>query len=280
MRAPAPVGVALVRFFFGTLGLLAPALMSRWAYRLWFKTRRFPLSPQERRVQTEAERVPFTSNNKPLAVFTWGRGPTVLLVHGWHGYAMHFSAFVEPLVQAGFRVVAFDAPAHGESPGRQTTLFEIADAITALAQYFGPVHTVITHSFGTPCATYALTNGAEVSRIVCISPPLHLNGLVKAFSGMLRLPAPVLQHFRLRLERAFGQDVWERLSPHNHARTLSLPALFFHDAGDRAVPVEDGEALAQAWRGSRFVRTEGLGHRRILSDPRVIRQCIAFLTEG
>ena len=46
--------------------------------------------------------------------------PTILLVHGWEGRALDFSEFIDPLVEAGYHVVAFDGPAHGESSGKQT----------------------------------------------------------------------------------------------------------------------------------------------------------------
>ena len=65
-----------------------------------------------------------------------GRGPsrpgsTVLMVHGWNGRGAQLGAFAPELVHAGFRVVTFDTPAHGRSPGRATNLPEISEAIQA-----------------------------------------------------------------------------------------------------------------------------------------------------
>ncbi len=48
--------------------------------------------------------VPFGDEN--IAVWDWGEGPTVLLVHGWNGCAAQMSRFIEPLVRAGYYVVA------------------------------------------------------------------------------------------------------------------------------------------------------------------------------
>lgn len=62
---------------------------------------------------------------------------------------------VGPLVSAGFKVVAFDAPAHGESSGRTTDLVESASAIAAVAAHTGPLHAVLAHSFGASMALYA-----------------------------------------------------------------------------------------------------------------------------
>lgn len=49
----------------------------------------------------------------PVTTYAWGEGPAVLLVHGWSSHTGCMAGFVDPLLERGFRVVAFDAPAHG-----------------------------------------------------------------------------------------------------------------------------------------------------------------------
>lgn len=277
-RAPAPSGIKLLRFGFDVLGRMLPGPTSRYAYRLWFTTRRFQLTARERQVLGSAQRLTLEVNARPVAVYVWGEGPSVLLVHGWHGSAAHFVEFVAPLVAAGFRAVAFDAPAHGESPGRRTKLPEIVAAMEQIARRLGPLHALVAHSFGALCATYALAERRiAAGRIVCISPPAHMEGLLVSFSDTLGLPPAVQKRFRAYLERDFGADMWARFSPESHARLLPMPALVIHDADDHSVPIEEAEALARAWRGAELVRTQGLGHRRILADPEVIRRAVAFL---
>jgi pimeloyl-ACP methyl ester carboxylesterase len=57
-----------------------------------------------------------------LAATAWGEGPTVLLAHGWESRRTHWSAFVPALTAAGYRAVAIDAPAHGDSPGETSNM--------------------------------------------------------------------------------------------------------------------------------------------------------------
>jgi pimeloyl-ACP methyl ester carboxylesterase len=276
-RAPAPAGVALLRATFAVLGRLAPPLAARWAYRLWFATRRFPPSAHEARILGQAERIDVVHNHRPVATYAWGAGPAVLLVHGWHGSAAHFVEFVEPLTAAGFRAVACDAPAHGATPGTRTTAFEIAEALQTIGERHGPFSAVVSHSFGTPCLLLALQNGLKADKAVCISPPATVDGLVDGFSQTLGLPGAVVTRFRALLERDFGADIWRRLSPVEIARTLDLPAFLIHDRDDRAVALDEAETLARAWRGARLHVTEGLGHRRILGNREVIERGVAFL---
>jgi len=57
------------------------------------------------------EAVPF--RGAALATWSWGKGPLVVLVHGWTGHAGRLTRYVPALVDAGFSVLAFDAPGHG-----------------------------------------------------------------------------------------------------------------------------------------------------------------------
>ena len=280
-HARVPPQLRIMRWGFTTFGEVVPGLMARMAYRLWFQTRRFPMSSHEDQLLEWAKHVSLHWNGKRVAVFIWGAGPTLLLVHGWHSRGTDLGAFVDPLVSAGYRVVTFDAPGHGQSPGRRTTFFEIADVIDTLAQTFGPLHGIVTHSFGTPCATFVLHNGLRINRIVCLSPPAHFDSLLSTFSQRLQLPDRVTRKLMDMLERDFGTDLGERVSTDTHVKKLSsIPALIIHDRDDRTIPWEEGEAVAKAWPNARLVLTKGLGHRRILADSEVVRKTVDFMMGG
>lgn len=256
---PFPLGLRLLRWCFHTLGELTPRLTASIAYRLWFRPGSSPVRPEEIRVRDSAEQMDFPWKGKRLAVWSWGVGPAVLLVHGWGSHGTRLGGFVEPLVRAGYRVITFDAPGHGRSPGRRITALQIADAITALGQALGPFEGIITHSFGGICTTYALRNGLQAKRIVCLSPPAHFRFTLTSFAEMLHLPVRVSDRLRRLAENEFGRDIWSRLSMDTRPEELSLPALVIHDEDDLWVPVEEGQVVAAAWPQAEFVRTQGLG---------------------
>jgi pimeloyl-ACP methyl ester carboxylesterase len=70
------------------------------------------------------------------------------------------------------------------------------------------------------------------------------------------------------------------LDVRSDAAHLKSPVLVVHDESDRVVPISDGEAIAKEARVSRFLKTSGLGHQRILRDPQVLDSVIRFVTEG
>jgi pimeloyl-ACP methyl ester carboxylesterase len=274
---PVPLAVRTLRTAIRLLALISPALAGAWVYRLWFRPRRHPEPPQEKAWRETAQALAVSHRGRPLAVHAWGAGPTVLLIHGWNGRGAQLGAFAAPLTSAGFRAVAFDTPAHGRSPGQATDIPEITEAIQAVAAAYGPVHAAIGHSFGAACALYAVQQGLKVERLVAIAPPADIRGLARKFFEVLAVPPAVQAIFQRKFEARFGADVWQRFSPEMLARQLDVPGLIVHDQGDIDMPWQEGETVARAWPGAQFMRTTGLGHRRILRDPEVLARVTAFI---
>ena len=120
-------------------------------------------SQREERVLAGAERWSVAQHDS-IAVYRWGEGPTVIVVHGWGGSAGQMTAFVEPLRDAGFSVVAFNAPGHGASTGNWLAIPRFAAALAAVERAHGPLHAIIAHSLGGPAALVTLSGGVHAGR--------------------------------------------------------------------------------------------------------------------
>jgi pimeloyl-ACP methyl ester carboxylesterase len=117
--------------------------------------------------------------------------------------------------------------------------------------------------------------------VVGISPPGRMPYLFNRYCELLRLPSRAREAFEARVMEQFGRDVWEQLSPEANVELLdNVPALLIHDNQDKEVTPGQAEILHQAWPGSRLLRTDGLGHRRILQDPSVIASTVRFMQRG
>src|SRR5712691_2373566 len=134
-----PIALVALRLLFRLSGAVAPPLAARFASYLWYRPQRHRPPVREQGLLGRARHVPMRHAGKRIAVYDWGKGPTVMLVHGWSGRGAQLGEFVEPLSGAGYRVVAFDAPAHGHSDGRDTTILEISEVILRLVSDFSPV---------------------------------------------------------------------------------------------------------------------------------------------
>ena len=210
-----------------------------------------------------------------LPTWTWGKGPRVLLVHGWGGHAGRLTPFVPSLVRAGFSVVAFDAPGHGDAPGRYSSLPDFVEAIRAVAEKHGPLEAMIGHSLGAAACALAVRDGVLASRLVLLAPPAEAEKYTGRFARFFGIPSATHEAMKRRLQKRY-RIRWSDLVVAGGACPARL--LVFHDHRDDRVPFKDGEAIVRTWPNAELVRTSGLGHHRILNDPRVIRRAVAFLS--
>ncbi len=265
--APQWIGIGL-----SAASQVAPGLTARVAERLFRKTERRSARPGERAVLQGA--MPMTLGG--MKAWSWGEGPTVLLVHGWNGRATQLGAFVSPLTARGYRVVAFDAFGHGESPGNHLSLPELATCIRKVADELGAVHGIVAHSLGGAATTLALAKGLQIERAVFISPPADPREYLAAFSAALGVSDEVRALVQRRLEERLGAAM-EDMRATALAPAMRTPLLVIHDRDDKEVPARVGRSIAEAWPNAELVLTEGLGHQRILRDESVTHFAVRFI---
>ncbi len=265
-----------MRTGFRVTGAVAPGAAALLARQVFFTPPRTPLRVAESAVLARGERFSLVAAGGQVVGHSWGEGPTVLLVHGWGGHAGHMTALVDPLLAAGFRAVALDLPAHGESAGRLSSLVHFGAALARAAALFGPVHGLVAHSFGAAGSTYQMSRGLAVGRAVFVAPPARFDGVWSRFRESFGVGDEVWRRMVADVERWLAVSFAD-IAPVDLAPAMTTPLLILHDQGDREVPIAEGAELASRWPGAVLVRREGLGHLRILRDGSAVAQAVAFL---
>jgi pimeloyl-ACP methyl ester carboxylesterase len=271
------------RAAFRGLDLVAPSRAGRIARDLWFT------------VPPRLAAEPRPEGGEPFAVdamgatvrgHVWGSGPVVYLVHGWGGNGAQLAAFVRPLLAEGYQVVMFDAPAHGDSEHgpagpRRTHGVEFGKALDAVFARFGPAEAVIAHSLGAISTYLTLRFGwLSTRRLVLLAPMVAAEPLFDQFQRALGFGARTRRAFDRHLDAFVGIPMAEFDATFQATHVEPVPTLVVHDRGDRQTPWADAARLVGSLPDARLVTTEGLGHRRILTDPRVVREVTAFLREA
>lgn len=266
------------------LCMIAPRFVARQATKIWCS----PPVPKKK-VKIPGGKFAMVQG---LATQEWGTGPLILLMHGWGGYRGHFAELVPALVEAGYRVVAHDAPSQGESHAGElgkgrTSVYEMAGSLNTLAAHFGQPHAVIGHSLGGAAVSLAVGDGFAVPNVVLIAPAADAFVYTPLFAQTFGLSERSYQFMLDQIEAKAGRpnsdaDIPAMLVSRSAASLPQPvdfpPALIISDLNDKEVSHTDGEEIAKHWPNSQYVMTQGLGHRRILKDQGVIGQIIDFIS--
>ena len=267
----------LLPLYFRTLSVVAPKKAAEKAFQLFTSPIKIPRPPSEKKVYDSAEKIGLKNG---LRAYRWGQTnhPIVVLLHGWNGRGTQLRAYVEPLTQKGYQVVALDGPAHGESPGTFTTPRQFADILQSTQAELGEFHALIAHSFGAGCSVVACSEGLKVQKLVLIASPCHYEHIMARFCQMIGLNKKAKNFFYQKMEMATHTKA-DSMVVSTLGQKLRPPTLILHDAEDRDVPVGEAQKLIAAWPDARALITTGLGHIRILRNPHVVEQVVQFINE-
>ncbi|MFG3489766.1 alpha/beta hydrolase [Streptomyces sp. NPDC047972] len=274
----------LIRTALNAAARIAPGVAGRQAFRLFVRPLgRARLKPGERALFDTARTGHVRVGGEEVVTYAWGDGRRpVLIVHGWSSRASRLGAFVDALLARGFSPVAFDAPGHGASPGRASNILEYRRIIRELHARHGDFDAIVAHSFGVIASLFALRGGVRTTRFVGIGGVASFDLLVQGFQAGLGVDDRVVRRMREHVERRLAPNepgIWDRFDADRDKGRPDLDLLLFHDEDDDMVPVVHSRRLARVHGDrARLVVTRGLGHRRILLDPEVVREAVEFLT--
>lgn len=278
-----PPGLRLLRWQLWLKWTFAPTLAFRQAWGLFVTPRRLPLKAWEAPALADAARRTVAAETGTVAVYEWGpaAAPAVLLVHGWEHRASFWGAWVEPLLAAGYRVVALDGPAHGASSGRQVTLTDFGGAVQAVVDTLGAVRAIVAHSFGAASVAglpVRLPAGAVLPRLVLMSAPEGPQVMAERFADFLRLPRGLVGRFETHIAQSTGRPAASFATAASGPSIGAEKVLVLHDEADEIIPFAESRQIVAAWPGAVLHATRGLGHNRILRDAGVVQSVVRFIT--
>lgn len=271
--------VRSARAVFAVGSFLAPWAILRALDGIFERPKRYKVPERETELLSRGRAFHVQSRHGKIAAWEWGEGPLVHLIHGWEGRGAQLGAVVDPLVEQGFRVVAWDAPAHGQSEGKTASAWTFGQVAVDVAKETGQPYAVYAHSMGAISTSVALSEGYAPERFVYIAPATAPEKPLRLIEEVMGVPAPMKKRFMDMLAERFGRD-WESLRDGALPEGFSAPLLMIHDRGDREVFFDTSLRLQRNWPGSVVEFTNGLGHNRILRDEKVIARAAAFLAEG
>lgn len=265
----------LIPLFFKILSLTNSYLAAKLATVLFTHPQRKTRDIEEMSFLKTGKIVNFKSKRKAR---TWGEGPTIWLIHGWESRGSTFYKLIPLLVESGYQAVAWDGPAHGDSPGFSTHIpgnarslvEDINEGILRNPKAF------IGHSFGG--ATLAVVDKLYElpTKVVIISAPTQIKNIFTNFAKLIKLSSKATAKFINLSEKNTGYTLNE-VSLSQNDLSLTQDILIIHDEKDTVIPYSDFEKLQHNWSSGTFVSTQNLGHRLTIKNPEILKVIVDFL---
>lgn len=245
---------------------------------MWYRTPKAVLTRVQESLMQDAEIERIQIGGKSVQTYRFpAEGHRLLLVHGWGGRASVFSFIIQRLRRLNLDIVTFDAPSHGNSPGRKSNFYEFTEAISVVGAAHHPVAGILAHSVGGLCSLSSLANGFETRRFASINTTFSLNHLLfRHFSEQHGISQSIAKRVEKHIEKRFGETIWEDFHGPKRLEKLDLPVLFLHDSGDPITPVQSWLPHEKRSPHLTLETTNGLGHYGGLLDKRTVTRLADF----
>jgi predicted alpha/beta hydrolase family esterase len=206
-------------------------------------------------------------------------GRKAMICHGFESSVINFDRYISPLLKKGYEVLAFDAPAHGRSGGKQINAPLYKKMILEVNKQYGPVHSFMAHSFGGLGLSLAMEEISHTPshKLVLIAPATESKTAADTFFRFLQLkPSVRLEFDRLIIQKSGLSIEW--YSIRRAMKNIRASVLWVHDEDDDTTPLSDALKVKEdGHENVEFMITKGLGHRRIYRENKVTKAIIDFL---
>ncbi len=209
-------------------------------------------------------------------VYTWsGNDEIILLLHGWESNASRWKKLLQYLKPLGKTIIAIDAPAHGQSTGKEFNAPRYAEFIHVLLQKYQP-KTLIGHSIGGAAIAFYLNKypNDHIDKIVLLGAPSSFKKISDNFISLLSLNKKVQNRLEQYYHQKFNIHIND-FAGHLFAQNFTQKAIIAHDADDSVIKVEEGRQYAAAWKNAIYIETQGLGHS--MHDKTLYQQIAEFV---
>jgi len=276
------IRILFLRLYYNSFGLLRRNRSADELIQLFTTPRSRVIRRKETVVLENANTDQIVYKDQKVRLYQWGSGEEyVLLCHGWESNAGSLGAFVEPLVERGYTVIAYDSLAHGESEGKQSNMIVFKEIAKAIIEEKGKPKIAIGHSMGANVIVLlAKEEALDISKVILISPFNQLRAIFLGFKDILKIPEAIYSIMLDKVSDRFNYDVREmEFGLVGHESPLSN-ILIMHDRNDKITPFSHSHTMAKRWKKAKLMPIEGSGHYKILWYRDTLEHSFDFIDKG
>ncbi|KFC57750.1 alpha/beta hydrolase [Flavobacterium gilvum] len=221
----------------------------------------------------------FQHNEHYFQTYTWeGNETKILLVHGWESNSARWEKTLPYLQKSGSTIIAIDAPAHGQSSGKEFNVPRYAEFINKAVKKYNP-SIIIGHSIGGSACIYHqyLHPETSIEKMIILGAPSDLKTLLDNYIQMLSLNRKMFRLLEKRYLENFNFKL-DNFSGEAFAQHIKIDGIIAHDTTDSVVSYQEGQKIANGWKKGKFITTNDLGHS--MHDDNLYQEIYRFLFEA
>ena len=273
----------IIGFFYNTTSFFAPIWTSKRLFKLFATPPKVTIRPKEESFLAQAIPDEYTLRDWGGMLYHWGETnrPYVLMSYGWGYNAGRWRHYVPALLEAGYRVIAYDPPGHGKAQKGTLTIPKNAALIHRIVTTFGPPKMVLAHSFGGGTTIEAFSELPSIyhpKRLVIMASFSKASWIFRNFQYILGLTERTYRLYVQHLEQVLGKQLKEfdlALKSQKLTRTASL---IVHDPKDRVTHYRNANRYQTYMHNSHLLAAKGAGHH--LGKATITEQILTFLIDG
>lgn len=265
-------------------GLISPKWAGKRAFRLFTTAPAPVIRPKEQAFLDTARQQTASHSGRDTVEYHWGAedAPYILLSYGWGYNAGRWRYFVPALVQAGYRVIAYDPPGHGLASRKRLHFVDNLNIIKTIIENYGQPEALIAHSFGGACSVQAmdfLPKSLHPKRMVVMGAFSNArSGVFLPYQKGLGLTERVYQQFENHIKLEAGEQLRPfHIAPFT-AELAHIAALIVHDPLDKVTAGTEAQGYHAYWPGSALYLPVGAQHH--LGTSRVTKSILDFVLKG
>lgn len=262
--------------YFNLLVWFFPKKIAQQAFNVFSTVRKGRVLPHQKSYLNSAKLELLELAQHKIQVYQWpGKKETVVLVHGWESNSWRWHKLIQKLQEAQYNIIAFDAPAHGYSTGRNLYIPLYAEVLQKVLLRYRP-QMIVGHSVGGMTVLYNEYKNPNpgIAKIVTVGSPSEFHEFLTYYKVLLGLSNKVMITLASYLNQRFGFTPVEFSSSRFVANNVKK-GLLFHDRLDSVTPYHASVAVNKHWKGSKLVSTKGFGHS--MHQDMVNEKIVAFL---
>ena len=244
-----------------TISYVSPKYASNKALDLFATPRKGKVTSKQLPFLETAKTTILNYNDLKITTYNWsGKKETILLAHGWESNSSRWEKLIIDLQKLDYNIVSLDAPAHGNSTGKQFNAVLYSECINLVSQNYKP-EIIIGHSVGGMASAffqhkYQVTH---LNKLILLGAPSEFTGVFKRYVDMMS--------YNKRIENGLNQLVLERFKQEpsyfslaEFIKTIETNTLVIHDTEDAIIPYNDAKSIANNGNNVKLITTTGFGH--------------------